>query len=63
LTEFKGWEFIATENGWTIDDTALEWLQKIFIPQIALHDLFETRLLVLDGHGSHEIMEFMWECF
>jgi hypothetical protein len=24
LKEFKGWEFTATENGWTIDNTALK---------------------------------------
>jgi len=63
LDEFKGWKFTATENGWTTDDTALEWLQKVFIPQTAPPDLSEARLLVLDGHGSHETTEFMWECF
>lgn len=63
LKEFKGWEFTSTENGWTTDDTALEWLQKIFIPQTAPRNLSEPRLLVLDGHGSHETLEFMWECF
>jgi hypothetical protein len=63
LNEFKGWKFTATENGWTTNDTALEWLQTVFIPQTAPHDLSEVRLLVLDGHGSHETTEFMWECF
>jgi hypothetical protein len=33
LKKFKGWEFTATENGWITDDTALEWLKKVFIPQ------------------------------
>jgi hypothetical protein len=32
LNEFKGWKFTATENGWTTNDTALEWLQTVFIP-------------------------------
>jgi 4-hydroxybenzoate polyprenyltransferase len=63
LNEFKGWKFTATENGWTTNDTALEWLQTVFIPQTAPHDLSEVRLLVFDGHGSHETTEFMWECF
>jgi 4-hydroxybenzoate polyprenyltransferase len=63
LKEFKGWEFTATENGWTTDDTALEWLKKVFIPQTQPHDPSEPRLLVLDGHGSHETTEFMWECY
>ena len=63
LKEFKGWQFTATENGWTTDDTALEWLRTVFIPQTAPRDPSEVRLLVLDGHGSHETTEFMWECF
>jgi hypothetical protein len=63
LKDFKGWEFTATENGWTSDITALEWLQKVFIPQSAPRNSSEARLLILDGHGSHETTEFMWECF
>jgi hypothetical protein len=63
LNEFKYWEFTATENGWTSDDTALEWLRKVFIPRTAPCDPLEARLLILDGHGSHETTEFMWECF
>ena len=63
LKDYKGWEFTATENGWTTDTTALEWLQKVFIPQTAPRDPSEARLLILDGHGSHETTEFMWECF
>jgi 4-hydroxybenzoate polyprenyltransferase len=63
LKAFDGWQFTATENGWTSDDTALEWLKKVFIPQTVPRDPSEPRLLVLDGHGSHETTEFMWECF
>ena len=63
LREFKGWKFTATENGWTSNATALEWLQKVFIPQTAPRDPSEARLLILDGHGSHETTEFMWECY
>ncbi|CCF42035.1 transposase, partial [Colletotrichum higginsianum] len=33
LGPYEGWQFTATENGWTTDDTAVEWLQKVFIPQ------------------------------
>jgi 4-hydroxybenzoate polyprenyltransferase len=29
LNDFKGWQFTATENGWTTDATALEWLRRI----------------------------------
>ena len=63
LEPYQGWKFTTTENGWTSDDTALEWLQKVFIPQTAPHNPKEPRLLILDGHGSHETLEFMWECY
>jgi DDE superfamily endonuclease/Psq-like protein/Tc5 transposase-like DNA-binding protein len=63
LDDFKYWQFTATENGWTTDDTCLEWLKKVFIPQTQPQDRSEARLLVLDGHGSHETTDFMWECF
>ncbi|CCF37961.1 transposase [Colletotrichum higginsianum] len=33
LGPYEGWQFTATENGWTSDATAVEWLQKVFIPQ------------------------------
>lgn len=63
VDDYKGWKFEATDNGWTTDATALEWLKLVFIPQSAPRDPREHRLLILDGHGSHETTEFMWECF
>ncbi|KAF7909664.1 uncharacterized protein EAF01_003382 [Botrytis porri] len=63
LTLFKGWNFTATENGWTTDATALEWLKKIYIPQTTPIQPENSRLLILDGHGSHETTAFMLECF
>jgi hypothetical protein len=63
LDNYKSWQFTATENGWTTDNIALEWLYKVFIPQTAPRDPSESRLLVLDSHGSHETTEFIWECF
>jgi hypothetical protein len=30
---------------------------------MAPHDPKEPRLLILDGHGSHETLEFIWECY
>ena len=58
---FDNWEFTATDNGWTTDKTALEWLEKVFIPQTAPRD-HSARLLILDGHGSHETTDFLWKC-
>ena len=63
LTPFGSWRFTATENGWTSDPTALEWLEKVFIPSTQPGDPQEARLLILDGHGSHETTEFMYMCF
>ena len=40
---------------------ALEWLERVFIPQTEPRD-HSARLLILDGHGSHETTEFLWRC-
>jgi hypothetical protein len=53
LDQFKSWQFTATENGWTFNETALEWLKKVFIPHTVTRDL-EPRLLIMDGHKSRE---------
>jgi 4-hydroxybenzoate polyprenyltransferase len=60
LTAYNEWLFTATDNAWTSDSTAVQWLEKIFLPYT--HTL-EPRLLILDGHGSHETTEFMYLCF
>ena len=59
LEPYQGWKFTATDNGWTSDATTLKWLQKVFIPQTAPRDPKEPRLLILDGHKSHETLEFI----
>ncbi len=63
LASFEDWKSTATPNGWTDDNTALEWLEKIFIPRSAPSDLSERRLLIMDGHGSHVTTEFTCNCF
>jgi hypothetical protein len=30
LRTYEGWEFTATDNAWTTDSTAVEWLKKCF---------------------------------
>jgi hypothetical protein len=32
LAIYASWKFTATENGWITDSTAVEWLEKVFIP-------------------------------
>jgi 4-hydroxybenzoate polyprenyltransferase len=66
LKPFETWEFTSTPNGWTSDDTAVEWLKKVFIPGSqprGPRGALEPRLLILDGHGSHTTTEFMYLCF
>ncbi|KAK8050066.1 transposase [Apiospora phragmitis] len=63
LAPFRGWQFTATENGWITDETAVEWLEKVFIPNTAPEDPSEYRLLIVDGHGSYTITDFMYLCF
>ena len=63
LRSFKGWHWTYSDNGWTNDDTAAEWLRKMYLPGSMPKDPKDWRLLVLDGHGSHETDEFMWLCF
>ncbi|KAF4893324.1 Jerky protein-like protein-like [Colletotrichum fructicola] len=63
LSLYAGWEFTATENGWTTDKTAVEWLKRVFIPQSKPEGQDEARLLILDRHGSHTTTEFMWQCY
>ncbi|KAF4474230.1 hypothetical protein CGGC5_v017057 [Colletotrichum fructicola Nara gc5] len=63
LTPYESWKFTATENGWTSDSTAVKWLTEVFIPSTQPADPSEVRLLILDGHGSHETTAFMYTCF
>jgi hypothetical protein len=43
LSTYKEWLFTATDNAWTSDSTAIEWLEKIFLPQTST---LEPRLLI-----------------
>jgi hypothetical protein len=54
--------FAATPNGWTNDETALDWMRTIFDPITKPKALREKRLLILDGHGSHVNMKFINWC-
>lgn len=60
-TKYAGWLFTSSPKGWINHELALEWLQRVFIPET--HVEGQARLLILDGHGSHVSNDFMWECF
>ncbi|KAI0997084.1 hypothetical protein K3495_g11101 [Podosphaera aphanis] len=53
------WLYTTSENGWTSKAIGTEWLRRIFIPETA-PQLNQHRLLLLDGHGSHVDVEFLW---
>ncbi|KAI0994849.1 hypothetical protein K3495_g13333 [Podosphaera aphanis] len=54
------WTYTTTENGWTSNMTALAWLKGVFLPQTTPEEN-QSRMLLLDGHGSHATVDFMWE--
>ena len=55
------WIYTTSENGWTANVIGLEWLRQIYILETT-PDPGRYRMLILDGHGSHVDIEFMWEC-
>jgi len=55
------WLYTTSTNGWTSNAIGLEWLRRIFIPNTSPSQSGH-RLLILDGHGSHIPIDFMWEC-
>ncbi len=61
--ELTDWRFTTSQNGWTSNSLALEWLIEVFIPLTRPQRPQEYRLLVVDGHGSHTTDDFMYECF
>jgi hypothetical protein len=55
------WLFATSENGWTSNAIGAEWLERVFLPGTKpVGDRW--RMLILDGHGSHINLEFLWTC-
>ncbi|KAJ6263661.1 transposase [Drechslerella dactyloides] len=57
----KDWVVTLSDNGWTTNELALEWL-KHFNQFTARRCLSDYRLLVLDGHESHHSAAFELYC-
>ncbi|KAH7471636.1 hypothetical protein FOMA001_g13611 [Fusarium oxysporum f. sp. matthiolae] len=55
------WAIATTQNGWTDNETGLEWL-KHFDRCTAKRSNSRYRLLILDGHESHPSVEFEEYC-
>jgi hypothetical protein len=66
LDEFKesaDWYFIISPNGWTNNYISYSWLIDIYNSQTKFIALSDTRLIIMDGHGSHATNEWMSFCF
>ena len=55
------WQYTTSPNGWTTDKIAIGWLEHVFNPQTYPAG-GGWRLLLLDGHGSHVSLEFLYLC-
>jgi hypothetical protein len=58
----RDWRIEVSANRWTTDQIGLWWLEKCFIPVITARTKGGSRLLVLDGHGSHLTPDFDKMC-
>jgi hypothetical protein len=56
------WSLEVSENGWTTNEIGLHWLEHVFDKHTAKRTVGQYRLLVLDGHGSHDNAEFDYYC-
>ena len=55
------WAIATTQNGWTDNETGLEWL-KHFDRCTTNRSIGSYRLLILDGHESHHSIDFERFC-
>jgi hypothetical protein len=55
------WAIATTPNGWTNNETGLEWL-KHFDQHTINRSVGTYRLLILDGHESHQSTDFEEYC-
>ncbi|EGU87389.1 hypothetical protein FOXB_02094 [Fusarium oxysporum f. sp. conglutinans Fo5176] len=53
------WYYITSPNGWTEDHIGIEWLKRVYLPQIMPTDNSDARFIILDGYGSHAIVNFI----
>jgi DDE superfamily endonuclease/helix-turn-helix, Psq domain len=57
----KDWVISTTDNGWTTNEKAIEWIQH-FEKHTQPRTLGAYRLLIMDGHESHHSIEFELFC-
>lgn len=54
----QDWKLANSTNGWTTDEIGLKWLKQVFDPFSKPYATGAKRLLILDGHSSHQTAEF-----
>ena len=54
----QDWKLTTSANGWTTDEIGLKWLKQVFNPLSKPYSTGAKRLLILDGHSSHQTAEF-----
>jgi hypothetical protein len=57
----RDWAIAVSDNGWTTNEIGVEWL-KHFIKHTEGKVVGARRLLILDGHESHQSLEFQELC-
>ena len=57
----RDWAIAVSDNGWTTNELGVEWL-KHFIKHTDGKVVGARRLLILDGHESHQSLEFQELC-
>ncbi|OBS16857.1 hypothetical protein FPOA_12567 [Fusarium poae] len=63
FNKIADWYYITSDNGWTDNHIAVEWLKEVYLPQTQPANESDARLIILDGHGSHVSDEWMATCF
>jgi len=58
----KDWTIEVSDNGWTTDDLGYLWLTTVFDKHTRDCTMGSHRLLILDGHGSHNTLQFDQYC-
>lgn len=53
----------AEEEELSLDQIALQWLEKIFVPFTTPSQGGDPPLLILDDHASYKAEDFLWTCF
>ena len=57
----KDWRIAVSQNGWTTNEIGLAWLEH-FLEHTEARTVGGYRLLILDGHESHQSLLFQNRC-